>query len=158
MVSVVLLAALLVVRVLPEVNAFVVMDQIHPERATPSSYDQQSSCLLRPHHREAPPGNPWSSLRQSSLRLSSSTRLFSLQPLVAEIVAQAEAASSSSTSSSSPPPVIFVGGKGGVGKTSVSAALAVALAMMPYSLKVLVVSTDPAHSLGDALDDLNDLL
>lgn len=44
---------------------------------------------------------------------------------------------------------VFVGGKGGVGKTTTAAAVAVRLA---YSgLKTLVVSTDPAHSLGDAL-------
>jgi arsenite-transporting ATPase len=48
---------------------------------------------------------------------------------------------------------IFVGGKGGVGKTTVSSALAVELASHPsQDLKVLVVSTDPAHSLADALD------
>eukprot|EP00960_Hanusia_phi_P030407 748590-Hanusia_phi.AAC.2 len=44
---------------------------------------------------------------------------------------------------------IIVGGKGGVGKTSTSAALAVKLA--DEGLKTLVISTDPAHSLGDAL-------
>jgi len=50
-------------------------------------------------------------------------------------------------------PVIFVGGKGGVGKTSVSSALAVELASsFDRDLNVLIVSTDPAHSLGDALD------
>ena len=45
---------------------------------------------------------------------------------------------------------ILVGGKGGVGKTTTSAALAVENAERGYN--TLVVSTDPAHSLGDALD------
>jgi len=45
---------------------------------------------------------------------------------------------------------IMVSGKGGVGKTSLSASLAVKLAMEGHC--VLVVSTDPAHSLGDSLD------
>jgi arsenite-transporting ATPase len=44
----------------------------------------------------------------------------------------------------------FVGGKGGVGKTTVAAALAVDLAHAGE--QVLVVSVDPAHSLGDALE------
>lgn len=43
----------------------------------------------------------------------------------------------------------FVGGKGGVGKTTTAAALSIALART--GRKTLVVSTDPAHSLGDAL-------
>lgn len=42
--------------------------------------------------------------------------------------------------------VLFVGGKGGVGKTSVSSA--VALARAREGARVLVVSTDPAHNLG----------
>ncbi|WP_297466306.1 ArsA family ATPase [Thermococcus sp.] len=43
--------------------------------------------------------------------------------------------------------VIFVIGKGGVGKTTTSASIAVALAERGY--KTLIVSLDPAHNLGD---------
>ena len=42
--------------------------------------------------------------------------------------------------------VLFVGGKGGVGKTSVASALALARARIGG--RVLLVSTDPAHNLG----------
>mmetsp|Transcript_28959 Transcript_28959/g.74310 ORF Transcript_28959/g.74310 Transcript_28959/m.74310 type:complete len:734 (+) Transcript_28959:541-2742(+) len=45
---------------------------------------------------------------------------------------------------------IMLSGKGGVGKTSLSASLAAKLAGAGHS--VLVVSTDPAHSLGDSFD------
>lgn len=44
---------------------------------------------------------------------------------------------------------IFFGGKGGVGKTSTSAAAAIKCA--DEGLSTLLISTDPAHSLGDAL-------
>lgn len=51
--------------------------------------------------------------------------------------------------------LVWVGGKGGVGKTTVSAALAVLAARR--GKRCLIVSTDPAHSLGDVfarqLDD-----
>lgn len=46
--------------------------------------------------------------------------------------------------------ILFVGGKGGVGKTSVSAALALARAR--DGGRVLLVSTDPAHNLGQVWD------
>ena len=45
---------------------------------------------------------------------------------------------------------VFVGGKGGVGKTSVSSATALWLAKQ--GKKTLIVSTDPAHSLSDSLE------
>jgi arsenite-transporting ATPase len=48
-----------------------------------------------------------------------------------------------------PPCYEFIGGKGGVGKTTTAAALALAAA--GAGRRTLVVSTDPAHSLGDAL-------
>lgn len=47
---------------------------------------------------------------------------------------------------------IMVSGKGGVGKTSLAASLAVRFAQAGHT--TLVVSTDPAHSLGDSLDQV----
>ena len=46
--------------------------------------------------------------------------------------------------------IVFVGGKGGVGKTTTAAALALGAAERGRTC--LVVSTDPAHSLGDIFD------
>jgi arsenite-transporting ATPase len=47
--------------------------------------------------------------------------------------------------------LLFFGGKGGVGKTTVAAAVAVRLARDDRQRRVLLLSTDPAHSLGDVL-------
>ncbi|GAA4929168.1 TRC40/GET3/ArsA family transport-energizing ATPase [Streptomonospora halophila] len=47
-------------------------------------------------------------------------------------------------------PIAFFGGKGGVGKTTMAASAALALA--DRGLRTLLISTDPAHSLGDALE------
>lgn len=46
--------------------------------------------------------------------------------------------------------VILFSGKGGVGKTTISASTAYKLSQLGY--KTIVVSLDPAHSLGDAFD------
>ena len=47
-------------------------------------------------------------------------------------------------------PIIFIGGKGGVGKTTTAAALASQFSAQHK--KTLIISTDPAHSLGDVLN------
>ena len=46
--------------------------------------------------------------------------------------------------------ILFYTGKGGVGKTSIAAATALFLANLGQ--KVILMSTDQAHSLGDVLD------
>ncbi|HXG91487.1 MAG TPA: ArsA family ATPase [Blastocatellia bacterium] len=53
----------------------------------------------------------------------------------------------------SPRRVLLFGGKGGVGKTTAAAAAAIALAERNPDRRVLVFSTDPAHSLSDSFDE-----
>ena len=48
--------------------------------------------------------------------------------------------------------LLVVAGKGGVGKTTVAAAIALGLAGVRPHARVLLLSADPAHSLGDVLD------
>ncbi|MDQ3038004.1 MAG: ArsA family ATPase, partial [Myxococcota bacterium] len=48
--------------------------------------------------------------------------------------------------------VVMFGGKGGVGKTTCAAAAAISIAERHPDRRVLLLSTDPAHSLGDALE------
>jgi arsenite/tail-anchored protein-transporting ATPase len=47
---------------------------------------------------------------------------------------------------------VLFGGKGGVGKTTSAIACALHLADQNPSKKILIVSTDPAHSIGDSLN------
>jgi arsenite-transporting ATPase len=49
--------------------------------------------------------------------------------------------------------LLIFGGKGGVGKTTAAAASALALAESSPDARVLVFSTDPAHSLSDSFDE-----
>ena len=79
-------------------------------------------------------------LRQSSLHMSDRDSSLSTSSSLSSLKKQ----------SSDGTQFVFVGGKGGVGKTSSSSAIAIALS--DSGLRTLLVSTDPAHSLGDALD------
>jgi arsenite/tail-anchored protein-transporting ATPase len=49
--------------------------------------------------------------------------------------------------------IVIFGGKGGVGKTTAAAAFALAVAEANPEQKMLVFSTDPAHSLSDSFDE-----
>ena len=48
--------------------------------------------------------------------------------------------------------LIFFGGKGGVGKTTTAAASTILIAEKYPEKKILLISTDPAHSLGDSFE------
>lgn len=48
--------------------------------------------------------------------------------------------------------LIFVGGKGGTGKTTTSSAIALHLSERSHGQKILLFSTDPAHSISDSFN------
>jgi arsenite-transporting ATPase len=48
--------------------------------------------------------------------------------------------------------LVLFGGKGGVGKTTCAAAAAIELAVASPEVRVLLLSADPAHSIGDVLE------
>jgi arsenite/tail-anchored protein-transporting ATPase len=53
--------------------------------------------------------------------------------------------------------LVLFGGKGGVGKTTCAAAAAIGLALSSPERRVLLLSADPAHSIGDVLEaDVSD--
>jgi arsenite-transporting ATPase len=54
---------------------------------------------------------------------------------------------------SDPRRIFIFGGKGGVGKTTAAAAMALALAKQDRRRRFLVFSTDPAHSLSDSFEE-----
>lgn len=52
-----------------------------------------------------------------------------------------------------PRKIVIFGGKGGVGKTTAAASFALGLAKQETSRRILVFSTDPAHSLSDSFNE-----
>jgi arsenite-transporting ATPase len=85
----------------------------------------------------------------------SATKVFSSVSLVSSVGESSESPSHTIAPESLPAlrgaSLIFIGGKGGVGKTTVATAIALRLARAAPKRRVLLLSTDPAHSLADVL-------
>jgi arsenite/tail-anchored protein-transporting ATPase len=120
---------------------------------------EQQRWLL--NHNYSIQQQPYSTTRVSGSYLSSILlrrkngipQLHSINPLIASIEEQISKQSQQQQQQQrKEQQTILVGGKGGVGKTTTSAALAIELASTHPNWNILIVSTDPAHSLGDALD------
>jgi arsenite-transporting ATPase len=92
--------------------------------------------------------------------LASSVRAMSLAPHVGSVASEPrlrEPAAGAPLPFPASARLVLFGGKGGVGKTTAAAACALDLAARTRKKRVLLLSTDPAHSLGDALGyDLGD--
>jgi arsenite/tail-anchored protein-transporting ATPase len=84
--------------------------------------------------------------------LLSQVQPLTISPVVADFTVQwpTKATSSFSDFLAEGRQLLLVGGKGGVGKTTVAAAIAWHLAEQHRDRQVRVISIDPAHSLGDA--------
>jgi arsenite-transporting ATPase len=78
-----------------------------------------------------------------------------MRPRMTRVSADAKSISSTAKSSFAleSRKIVIFGGKGGVGKTTAAAAFALALARENPKEKLLVFSTDPAHSLSDSFDE-----
>ncbi len=73
------------------------------------------------------------------------------KPFALSLPKSAPATSAESLAAFRDASLLFIAGKGGVGKTTVAAAAALRLARANAGRRVLLLSTDPAHSLGDVL-------
>jgi len=70
---------------------------------------------------------------------------------VTAVIPPSETPSSAAVMATAETRLLMFGGKGGVGKTTCAVAGAVDIALTAPNRRVLLLSTDPAHSIGDAL-------
>lgn len=80
-------------------------------------------------------------------------RLSSAGALSRRQVAASRQTNGKASFSIEPRRLFIFGGKGGVGKTTAAAAMALALAERDEKAHILIFSTDPAHSLSDSFDE-----
>jgi arsenite-transporting ATPase len=90
-------------------------------------------------------------LAATEIPISEDTDGTEVRPGKGSTVASSRAAAPASFPAIHGASLIFFGGKGGVGKTTVAAATALCVARASPGRRVLLLSTDPAHSLADVL-------